>query len=173
MDIGRLSLTGIQGVQAMLHLSGIITLKDVNRYTQRLGIPYLLWLAPVVTSCGKENISLPEISDDFQLPSPFPGNLFQSRSVSAEQVEPQRFFRLLLFLAFFALPYDRGCYRFPFYLTIFIHRAHFGVGGSPVQESINSLGHVRMYGYLVIIYDFHHHIKGGRSLTLQDRFLRV
>src|SRR5512136_213547 len=30
-----------------------------------------------------------------------------------------------------------------------------------------------MYSHLVVIYDFHHHIKGGWSFTLQDRFLCV
>src|SRR4030043_2371278 len=118
----------------MLHLSGIIAFEDINLCTQRFGITYLLWLAAVITSCSEENVGLPEVSDDSQLFSPFPGNLFQSRPVSAEEVESQRFFRLLLFLAFFAFPHDRGCCRFPFYLTIFIHRAHFGVGGSLVRE---------------------------------------
>src|SRR4030042_6374920 len=132
MDIGRLSFTGIEGIQAMLHLSGIIAFEDINWCTQRFGITYLLCLAAVITPCSEENVGLPEVSDDFQLPSPFPGSLFQSRPVSAEEVEPQHFFRCLLLLAFFALPYDRGCCRFPFYLTIFLHGEHFGAGGPPV-----------------------------------------
>ncbi len=42
-----------------------------------------------------------------------------------------------------------------------------------MQESIDSLGHVTMHGHPVVIYNFHHHAKGGWSLALQDRFLRV
>src|SRR4030043_1578976 len=116
----------------MLHLSGIIAFEDINLCTQRFGITYLLWLAAVITSCSEENVGLPEVSDDFQLFSPFPGNLFQSRPVSAEEGESQGFFRCLVLLAFSALPHDRGGYRFLFYLTIFIPRAHFGAGGSPM-----------------------------------------
>ena len=99
MDIGILSLTGIECVQALLHLDGIVAFKDVNWYTQCFGIPYLLWLAAVITPRGEENVSLPKVSDDFQLFSPFLGNLFQSGPVSAEEIESQRFFRRLLFLA--------------------------------------------------------------------------
>ena len=47
MDVGGLSLAGIERVEALPHLSGIIAFKDVNWYTQRFGIPYLLWLAAV------------------------------------------------------------------------------------------------------------------------------
>ena len=103
--------------------------QSVAYHAQRLGIPYLLWLAAVITSCGEENVSLLKVSGDFQLFSSLPGNLFQSRPVSAEEVESQRFFRLLLFLAF---PHKRGGYRLLLYLTIFIHPAHFGLGGSPM-----------------------------------------
>jgi len=100
MDIGILSVTGIEGVQALLHLSGIVAFEDINWYTQCFSIPYLLRLAAVITSCREENVSLLKVGDDFQVFSPFPGNLFQSGPVSAEEVESQRFFRLLLFLAF-------------------------------------------------------------------------
>ena len=87
INIGRLSVTGIEGVQALLHLSGIIAFKDINRYTQCFGIPYLLWLAAVVTSRSEEKVSLLKVNGDFHLFSPFPGSLFQARPVSAEEVE--------------------------------------------------------------------------------------
>jgi len=89
LDIRRRGISRIHHIQALSHMVRIIALEDIDWYTDCLSISYFLRFSAVIAFDGQKKVSLFKVGNYFYFSSFFFSDLFQSRTISAEEVKTQ------------------------------------------------------------------------------------